>query len=131
MSRSNLPEVRNPIIGDPDVTAGWLELRAKHPEAAAALQLWLRKLSKRWRTQANETWENSKAPMGRYQRKNADTALDLAVLMKAAGVYARHLAVAGDHAEPCAKVFDGHPCTLPKGLGCPDCIALHDVPGGS
>jgi len=130
--RSARPDVRNPLLADKDVIAEWLALRAYHPEAAAALQRMLRKLAKRWRGQAIETWENNKAPMGRYQRRNADVALDLAVVMKASSVYARHLAVAGDHATPCGKVCSGHPCTLPKGCGCPDCtVSLHDFPEGS
>lgn len=98
-ARSNRPDVRNPLIAQPELVSEWNELRAKHPDAAAALQRMLRRLSKTWRAQASETWERHKAPMARYQRRNADAALDLAVLAKAAGVYSRHLAAVPDHAD--------------------------------
>ncbi|NVM91125.1 hypothetical protein FHT32_004789 [Variovorax sp. SG517] len=95
--RSNRIEVRNPLLAEPNLMKEWLELRSSHPEAAAALQRMLMRLSKSWRIKAQQTWERHKAPMARYQRRNADIALDLAVTLKAAGVYARHLASAANH----------------------------------
>lgn len=130
--RSSRPEVRNPLLADAEVVGAWLDLRAKHPEAAKALQRMLRSMSKHWRAQAQQTWERHKAPIGRYERRSADDALDFAVRAKASGVYARHLAVAGDKAVPCGKVNSGHPCSMPAGSRCPDCgLALHDLPEGS
>lgn len=95
-NRSARADVRNPLLADPVTVAEFMELRANHPEAAEMLQRFLRRQSKRWRALAQETWDKHKAPVGRYQRRNADDALDLAVRAKAAGVYARHLALVGD-----------------------------------
>jgi hypothetical protein len=80
--RSNRQDVRNPMLGDPDIVAEWEALNREHPAAASALVRMLRRLNKKWRAQADHSWAKHKAPVAAYHKANA--------------VNARHLAIAGE-----------------------------------
>jgi len=76
MSRSSLPEVRNPILALP----GAARFADLSPEARAALRGVLVDLSSDAASRAQAAWRKHKAPMALY--------------WKAVSVYARHLAPA-------------------------------------
>ena len=71
-TRSNLPEVRNPLLALPSAQA--LQLP---PESRAALAQLLRELSLDARERAQASWKRNKGPMAPY--------------WKAVGAYATHL----------------------------------------
>lgn len=94
-ARSNRIDVRNPMLGDPDVIAVLHTLCIEHPPAADALISILRRLAKRWRSEADEAWHCHKAPIGGYRFDNAFVARHSAVILKSMAVNAGHLARAG------------------------------------
>lgn len=116
--RSDLPEVRNPILRIQGVLDEWEKLT---PNERQALINMLNAICRIFRVEGDKAWKKSKYMMGSY--------------WKVFAVYARHLALSG-RAKPapllCGRVFDGYPCTMPAGTKCPDCgPAVHDVPEGS
>lgn len=93
MTAARIPAaIRNPLAADPEVAAIVAELAAEHPEAAEALRKVLRRLSTKWRGEADGSWHKHKSPMGRYYRDNAFVARHCAVIFKSAAVNAGHLA---------------------------------------
>lgn len=90
--RSSRVDVRNPLAGDPEIAQIMASLAADHPAAAEALRMTLKRLSTKWRGDAEHCWVKHKAPMGRYHKDNAFIARHLAVIYKSGAVNAGHLA---------------------------------------
>lgn len=84
MSRSILPEVRNPMLAIPEVQA----IALLPDEARKALRCALLAVSDSCRAKGNEAWKKHKPPMAAYWKANA--------------VNARHLA----RAIPLSKIED-------------------------
>lgn len=86
MQRSNRADVRNPIAGDAEVAEIVAVLVREHPAAGVALERVLRRLSAKWRDQADKAWGAHKGPMAAYHKANAVNARHLALALRGAPV---------------------------------------------
>ena len=78
MSRSNRPDVRNPLMKLPSAK----DIAALPPEARAALRSLALEASKAWRALGDECWKRHKPPMAAYWRAWSVNARHLARLCK-------------------------------------------------
>lgn len=78
MSRSNRPDVRNPLLKLPSAE----DIAALPPDARAALRKLALDASRAWRAAADECWRRHKAPMAAYWKAWAVNARHLARLCR-------------------------------------------------
>lgn len=79
MSRSNQPEVRNPLLAVPGVAE---EVAALTPEARAAFRRIAMACSRAWSAKGEQCWRSHKPPMAAYWKRNAVWARHFAVLCR-------------------------------------------------